>query len=146
MGIKWGSESTVGQSTSALSGLSISLTPTPPPDSAFSHFIWSQECTLSEGEHDLFKVWLLENEAFVSFSLHEDTFNYLQPDQSGASVIVALGLCQNASHKLCSCAPCRLDPCCSHLSGLHGFWRELPSQPQYWHAAQVNGRRPTRTD
>ena len=39
---------------------------------------------------------------------------------------------------LCSGAPRRLDPCCSHLSGLHGFWRELPSQPQYWHAAQVN--------
>lgn len=39
---------------------------------------------------------------------------------------------------LCCGAPCRLDPCCSHLSGLHGFWRELPSQPQYWHAAQVN--------
>ena len=30
VGIKWGSESTVGQSTGALSGLSISLTPTPP--------------------------------------------------------------------------------------------------------------------
>lgn len=39
---------------------------------------------------------------------------------------------------LCSGAPYRLDPCCSHLSGLHGVWRELPSQPQYWHAAQVN--------
>lgn len=39
--------------------------------------------------------------------------------------------------KRCSCAPCRLDPCRSHLSGLHGVWRELPSQPQYRHAAQV---------
>lgn len=39
---------------------------------------------------------------------------------------------------VCNCAPCRLDPCCSHLSGLHGIWRKLPPQPQYWHAAQVS--------
>lgn len=41
------------------------------------------------------------------------------------------------ANPLCSCAPCRLDPRCTDLSGLHGIWRKLPSQPQYWHAAQV---------
>lgn len=61
-------------------------------------------------------------------------------------VIVAVRLRSCASQTMCSCAPCRLDPCCSHLSGLHGVWRELPSQPQYWHAAQVNGSHNTRMD
>lgn len=52
VGIKWGSESTVGQSTSALSGLSIRLTPSL-PDSAFSHSGLYKECCLSEGgAHD----------------------------------------------------------------------------------------------
>lgn len=44
---------------------------------------------------------------------------------------------RSCANPLCSCAPCRLDPRCTHLSGLHGIWRKLPSQPQYWHAAQV---------
>ncbi len=33
---------------------------------------------------------------------------------------------------------CRMDPCGSHLSGLHGFRRKLPPQPQHRHAAQVS--------
>lgn len=41
-----------------------------------------------------------------------------------------------SDHRHCG-APCRLDPCRSHRSGLHGVWRELPSQPQHRHAAQV---------
>lgn len=40
-------------------------------------------------------------------------------------------------YSLFSVAPCRMDPCRSHLSGLHGIWRKLSSQLKYRHAAQV---------
>lgn len=54
------------------------------------------------------------------------------------NVIILSQRVDKLSKRLCSAALCRLDPRCSHLSGLHGIRRELPSQPQYWHAAQVN--------
>ena len=37
----------------------------------------------------------------------------------------------------------RMDSFCSHTRGLPSLWRQLPSQPQHWHAASVGTVRDT---
>lgn len=63
VGFKLGSESTVGQMTGALSGLSISIL-SPPPDSAFSHFELHEERCLSEKVHIIVRATLSRSLAY----------------------------------------------------------------------------------